>query len=98
MKSTAGKNRVGILEIACALAALVLVVGSLVWEMNLNPVIALVMLVAAYAVLRDMRALRLLKKRNEESHASESMVQSPGPSPQARFRQPSSALPEPGSE
>lgn len=67
------ERQIGILEIACALAALATVSASLVWEVNGNLFIVLIMLVAAYAVL--LRVLWLSKKtRNEGSDTSEASV------------------------
>ena len=69
MKSQQDESRVGLLEIVCALAALTAVVGSVVWRLNFNLIIALFMLVAVYAVLRDFRILWQVKKGNEQSNA-----------------------------
>jgi hypothetical protein len=55
---------IGILEIASCLAAAVAVVGTIVWGWDLNLIILLFMLVVAYAVLRDVRSLWLLKWRD----------------------------------
>lgn len=66
------ERQVGILEMVCALAALATVVSSLVWEVSVNLFIALIMLIAAYAVLRDLRVLWLSKRTmNEDSNTSE---------------------------
>ncbi|HXF93909.1 MAG TPA: hypothetical protein VNK46_14245 [Nitrospiraceae bacterium] len=64
------KNRekqVGTLEIVCAVIAVAAVAASATWGLQLNLLIALVMLVAAYAVLRDVRLLWRLKQQNGES-------------------------------
>ncbi len=61
-----GQNRVGTLEIICALVAVAAVTASAVWGLQLNLFIALVMLVAAYAVLRDLCLLWRLKQRSSE--------------------------------
>lgn len=45
------------LEIVCALIAVAAVAASVVWGIQLNLLIVLVMLVAMYAVLRDVRHL-----------------------------------------
>lgn len=60
----------GTLEIICALIAVAAVAASAVWDLHLNLLIALVMLVAAYAVLRDVRLLWRSKHQSGESDAS----------------------------
>jgi hypothetical protein len=79
-------QQIGILEIASYLAAAVAIVGTMVWGWNLNLVILLIILVVAYAVLRDVRALWLLKGRNEPSPppAQTIMFQRSSSRPQAR--------------
>lgn len=67
MRHTRRERQAGMLEIACALAALATVSASLVWEVNANLFIVLIMLVAAYAVLRDLRVLWLSKETRSEA-------------------------------
>ena len=67
-------QQIGIFEIASYLAAAVAVVGTLAWGWDLNLIILLFILVVAYAVLRDLRALCLLKWRNEPSSPSEQTI------------------------
>lgn len=67
-------QQIGIFEIASYLAAAVAVVGTLVWGWDLNLIILLFILVVAYAVLRDLRTLCLLKWRNEPSSPSEQTI------------------------
>jgi hypothetical protein len=47
------------------LAAIGLVIGSVLGGWNFNLLIAVILMVATYAVLRDVRALSRLATRNE---------------------------------
>lgn len=58
-------QQIGILEIASYLTAAVAVVGTILWGWNLNLIVSVIILVVAYAVLRDVRSLWLLKWRDE---------------------------------
>lgn len=60
MKEGETESKVGLLEIVCALAVLATVVASVVWGLNL--LVVTVMLIAAYALLRDIRVLWRVKK------------------------------------
>lgn len=64
------ETQAGTLEIVCAVIAVAAVAASAVWGLQLNLLIALVMLVAAYAVLRDMRLLWRLKQQSRESDSA----------------------------
>jgi hypothetical protein len=55
MKEGETDRKVGLLEIVCALAVLATVVASVVWGLNL--LVVTVMLIAVYALLRDVRVL-----------------------------------------
>jgi hypothetical protein len=75
MKSATGGSQVGLLEVLAYLAAIVVVVGSVVGGWNFNLLIALTLMVATYAVLRDVRALSRLAARNEQTQSSDTMIQ-----------------------
>ena len=63
------------LEMACALAALGAVPAGLVWAVNANLFMVLTMLVAAYAVLRDLHVFWLPKEtRSEGPNTSEASI------------------------
>lgn len=74
MKSATSRSRVGLLEALCYLTALVVIIGSVVGGWNFNLLIALVMLIVLYAVLRDVRALTRLKSRKEPAQPSGTMI------------------------
>ncbi len=63
-------QRIGFLEVVAYLAAIMAVVGTVAWGWNLNLIVALIMLAVAYAVLRDLRALWLLRRENDQSPPS----------------------------
>ncbi len=60
MREGETESKVGLLEIVCALAVLATVVASVVWGLNL--LVTAVMLIAAYALLRDVRVSWRVKK------------------------------------
>ena len=74
MKSAASGSQVGLLEVLCYLAAAVVVVGSVVGVWNFNLLIVLMMLVIAYAALRDVKTLRRLSTPSESARSSERMI------------------------
>ena len=74
MKSATGGSQVGLLEMLACLAAIVLVVGSVVGGWNFNLLIGLVLMVATYAVLRDVRALSRLATRNEQTQPPDTII------------------------
>lgn len=55
------------LEIVCALAVTALVVTSVIVGLNLNLIVAVIMVIAVYAVLRDVRVLTYLKRQSREA-------------------------------
>ena len=59
------EKQTGALKVAGYLAAIAIVVGSVMEGWNVNLLIALILLVATYAVLRDVRALSRLKIPHE---------------------------------
>jgi hypothetical protein len=52
------------LEIAGSLATVVAAVGTLLWSWSMNLITLLIILVVAYAALRDLRSLWLSKSRD----------------------------------
>ena len=49
--------QVGVVEIVCALAVLGAIAASLMWDANFSGIIALIIVIVVYAVLRDLRRL-----------------------------------------
>jgi hypothetical protein len=49
--------QVGVVEIVCALVALAAGAASLMWDANFSGIIALIIVIVLYAVLRDVRKL-----------------------------------------
>ena len=74
MKSATGGSQVGLLEMLACLAAIVLVVGSVVGGWNFNLLIALIMVIVLYAIFRDVRALNRLNSLNEQAQSSETKI------------------------
>ena len=60
MSSRTNEKRTGALEVVGYLAAIVLAIGSVVGGWNFNLLIALILMVGTYAVLRDVSALSRL--------------------------------------
>ncbi len=93
MKSAASGSQVGLLEVLCYLAATVVVVGSVAGGWNFNLLIALMMLVVAYAILRDVRALSRLNTPSESAQSLERMVPLQRSSGEARSEQQPGRMP-----
>lgn len=74
MSLRTNEKQTGALEVLWYLAAIAIVIGSVVGEWNFNLFIALILLVATYAVLRDVRALSRLATRNEQTQSSDTMI------------------------
>jgi hypothetical protein len=49
-------------------------VGRVAGEWNVNLLIALILMLATYALFRDVRALRRLATRNEQAQLSHMMI------------------------
>lgn len=73
MKSAANGGPFGLLEALCVLAVTVVIISNVAGGWNFNLFIALMMMVA-YAVLRDVRALSRLKTPSESPQPSERRV------------------------
>lgn len=71
MSLRTNEKQTGALEVAGYLAAIAIVIGSVVGGWNVNLLIALILLVATYAVLRDVRALSRLKIPHEPTASAE---------------------------
>ncbi len=80
-------SQVGKLEIVCALLAVAAVAASAVWGLQLNLLIALIMLVAAYSVLRDVRLLWRLNQQSRESEAAADRLHAMGNPARVQFLQ-----------
>ena len=65
------EQQTGVLEVVGSLAAIAIVIGSVVGGWNANLPIALILLAATYAVLRDVRALSRSKIPNEPTASAE---------------------------
>lgn len=76
VKSAPNGSEFGLLEVLAYLAAIVVVVGSVVSGWDFNLLIALIMLAVLYAVLRDVRALAVLKSRDDQTRSSDTTVSS----------------------
>lgn len=76
VKSAPSGREFGLLEVLAYLVAIVVVVGSVVSGWDFNLLIALIMLVVLYAVLRDIRALADLTSRNDQTRSSDTAVSS----------------------
>jgi len=74
MSSGTNEQQKGALEVVAYLAVIVLVVGRLVGGWNFNLPIAVILMVAIYAVLHDIRALSRLVTRDERAQSSDTMV------------------------
>ena len=74
MSVRTNKQQTGALEVAGYLAAIAIVIGSVVGGWKVNLLIALILLAATYAVLRDVRALSRLALRNEQTQSSDTMI------------------------
>jgi uncharacterized membrane protein YcjF (UPF0283 family) len=74
MKTRTSGSRIGLLQLLCYLTAIVMVIGSVVGGWNFNLLLALVMLVVLYAVLRDVRALTRLRSRNGVARPSRVVI------------------------
>lgn len=61
------EQQIGLLEVIAYLAVIVVVVGAVVWGWDLNLLLALILLVVAYAVLCDLRKLWRLRQEDEPS-------------------------------
>lgn len=68
MKPPKRRNQIGRLELFFSAAALLLTIGSIVGPWTFNPLIALVLLAVVYGVLRDLRALKGLRKPVPTQH------------------------------
>lgn len=73
-KSATRGRQIGLLEVLAYLTAIVVVVGSVVRGWDFNLLIALIMLVVAYAVFRDLGTLSRLEAQNEKTQSSEPMM------------------------
>ena len=71
MSVRTNKQQTGALEVAGYLAAIAIVIGSVVGGWNVNLLIALILLVVTYAALRDVRALSRLKIPHEPTASAE---------------------------
>ena len=71
MSVRTNEKQTGALEGAGYLAAIAIVIGSVVGGWNVNLLIALILLAATYAVLHDVRALNRLKIPNEPTASAE---------------------------
>ena len=71
MSVRTNEKQTGALEGAGYLAAIAIVIGSVVGGWNVNLLIALILLVATYAVLRDVRTLSRLKIPHEPTASAE---------------------------
>lgn len=60
-----------VLEILCALIVMALLSASLSGAWNLNAVVIVVMAIAVYAVLRDLRSLWQSKQRPSPEHRAQ---------------------------
>ncbi|MBI3356813.1 MAG: hypothetical protein HY038_08600 [Nitrospirae bacterium] len=74
MKTAPSRRQVGLLEVLAYLAAIVVAVGSVVRGWDFNLLIASIMLVVAYAVLRDVRGLSRSETQNEQAQSSETKL------------------------
>ena len=74
MNSGNSWNQLGWLEICFYVAALIVVVGSVVGGWTFNILIGLMLLATVYAVLCDIRALTRLKTRNKPAQSSERII------------------------
>lgn len=70
---TSGRQ-MGLLKALGYLAAIVVVVGSVVRGWNFNLLVALILVGATYPVVLDMRALNRLATRNEQTQSSDTMI------------------------
>jgi hypothetical protein len=68
MKPPKRRNQIGRLEIFFSAAALFLTIGGIVGPWTFTPLIALVLLAIVYGVLRDLRALKGLRKPVPTQH------------------------------
>lgn len=68
MKPPKRQNQIGRLEMFFSAPALFLTIGSIVGPWTFNPLIALVLLAIVYGVLRDLRALKGLRKPVPTQH------------------------------
>ena len=68
------EQQTGALEVVGYLAAIAIVIGSVVGGWNVNLLIALILLVATYAAFRDIRALSRLATRNEQTQSSDTVI------------------------
>ena len=87
MSLRTNEQQTGALEVAGYLAAIAIVIGSVVGGWNVNLLIALILLVATYAALRDVRALSRLKIPHEPTASAERTLP-----PQKPFMRVSSGL------
>lgn len=71
MSVRTNEQQTGALEVAGYLAAIAIVIGSVVGGWNVNLLIALILLVVTYAALRDVRALSRLKIPHEPTASTE---------------------------
>ena len=69
MKPPKRQNQIGRLEIIFSAPALFLTIGSIVGPWTFNPLIALVLFAIVYGVLRDLRALKGLRKPVTTQHS-----------------------------
>lgn len=80
MSLKTNENQTGALEVAGYLAAIVLVIGSVMGGWNVNLPIALILMVAMYAVFRDIRTLTRVKTPPAPAPSPEQRVSPQEPS------------------
>ena len=70
MSSRTNLKQMGALEVVVYLAAIVVVIGSVLRGWNFNLLIALLMVIVLCAIFRDVRALSRLNSLNDQAQSS----------------------------